>query len=49
MHTKESSRSAPLRGRGTPAYPARLRSERARNSYKTDRAKIVALLFHAVI
>jgi hypothetical protein len=22
---------APLRGRGTPAYPARLRSERARN------------------
>src|SRR5262249_10236587 len=29
---KKSSRSAPLRGRGTPANLARLRSERARNS-----------------
>jgi hypothetical protein len=26
-------RGAPLRGRGTPAIPARLRSERARNLY----------------
>jgi hypothetical protein len=30
---KKSSRSAPLRGRGTPANLARLRSERARNSF----------------
>lgn len=29
---KSKSRGTPLRGRGTPAYPARLRSERARNS-----------------
>ena len=28
---KENHRGAPLRGRGTPAYPARLRSERTRN------------------
>jgi hypothetical protein len=28
---KKLSRGTPLRGRGTPAYPARLRSERARN------------------
>jgi hypothetical protein len=32
------SRGASLRGQGTPAYPARLRSERARNSLGTDRA-----------
>jgi len=30
--TKNKSRGASLRGQGTPAYPARLRSERARNS-----------------
>src|ERR1700730_3260291 len=29
---RKKSRGTPLRGRGTPAYPARLRSERARNS-----------------
>jgi len=30
---KKKSRGAPLRGRCTPAYPARLRSERARNLF----------------
>ena len=34
---KHFSRGAPLRGRGTPAIPARLRSERARNSYRNPR------------
>lgn len=34
---KYFSRGAPLRGRGTPAIPARLRSERARNSYRNPR------------
>jgi hypothetical protein len=29
---EEKCRGASLRGQGTPAYPARLRSERARNS-----------------
>jgi len=29
---KKSAGVASLRGQGTPAYPARLRSERARNS-----------------
>src|SRR2546426_12789995 len=32
---KKLSRGASLRGQGTPADPARLRSERARNSSKT--------------
>src|SRR5713101_5960004 len=32
MATKKSAGVASLRGQGTPAYPARLRSERARNS-----------------
>jgi hypothetical protein len=31
---KKSAGAASLRGQGTPAYPARLRSERARNSSK---------------
>src|SRR3989442_1991261 len=31
---KKSAGVASLRGQGTPAYPARLRSERARNSSK---------------
>src|SRR6266481_3987055 len=35
---KKSAGVASLRGQGTPAYPARLRSERARNSPKTLRA-----------
>ena len=35
---KKSAGVASLRGQGTPAYPARLRSERARNSSKTLRA-----------
>ena len=36
---KEFSRGAPLRGRCTPAIPARLRSERARNSYRNPRIR----------
>src|SRR2546425_3701039 len=35
---KKLSRGASLRGQGTPADPARLRSERARNSSKTKTA-----------
>jgi len=31
---RKSAGVASLRGQGTPAYPARLRSERARNSLK---------------
>jgi hypothetical protein len=32
VYSKKSAGAASLRGQGTPAYPARLRSERARNS-----------------
>src|SRR5215467_2827327 len=45
---KKISRGAPLRGRGTPAIPARLRSERARNSYcKIQRAWSLGLRLFA--
>jgi hypothetical protein len=33
---KKYQPGAPLRGRGTPAIPARLRSERARNLYRNS-------------
>ena len=37
---KKLSRGASLRGQGAPAYPARLRSERARNSSENKLFKI---------
>src|SRR5439155_26278323 len=41
---KKSAGVASLRGQGTPAYPARLRSERARNSSRNFRAATVTKL-----
>src|SRR5690348_4780617 len=43
MARKKVSRGTPLRGRGTPAYPARLRSERARNSRKPGSLSATAI------
>ena len=49
FHTN-NCRGAPLRGRCTPAIPARLRSERARNSYKIltrAMARVTSLQYRA--